>query len=171
VGVEPGAHEVDLALLVGDDLLREPLQPGVVAVQQQYLRHVDGALVVRDHLGDEVAIGAARARRSFHSGVDALHRLVHEILEAAAGRRDEGRFGPPRRLRCGQHATVGVHPHLVIGSGTTSEHDGGEPGGVHAHPVLSSQVRRNDNPGLFPRARQEHCSRNPLVGLPKVPVE
>ena len=58
---ERQAHGRDLLLLLDDDLLRDAPELLVLAVAQLGQRHVDGALVVRDHHRDEVA---RRRRRS-----------------------------------------------------------------------------------------------------------
>ena len=52
-------HRDDFLLLVDDDFLRDPPQLLVMAVAQLRLRHVDRALVVRDHHGGEVAVDVA----------------------------------------------------------------------------------------------------------------
>ena len=79
-------HEGDLLLLRGDDVLRQFTQLRILAVLQFDLRHVDRALVVRDHAGDEVLVGIARV-----GDRHALVHLRHRIAIALGGRRLVGR--------------------------------------------------------------------------------
>ena len=69
---ERQAHGGDFLLLVDDDLLRDAAQLFVVAIAQFGQRHVDGALMMRDHHGDEVGVDVA-GRLDRH----ARHHLVH----------------------------------------------------------------------------------------------
>src|SRR5207253_523431 len=52
-------HDFDLLMLRDDDLLGQPLQALVLAVAELDERHVDGALVVRDHHACEVTVSIA----------------------------------------------------------------------------------------------------------------
>ena len=62
--IEKAAHVGDLLSLLDDDRLREALEL-FVARTQLHERHIDGALMMRDHHPDEVAVDIA-ARRDLH---------------------------------------------------------------------------------------------------------
>ena len=84
-------HDFDLLLLRDDDLLGQPLQPLVLAVAELDQRHVDGALVVRDHHPGEVAVGIA-GEGHVHRRVHARDRVVHHRAKAVGrGARSDGR--------------------------------------------------------------------------------
>src|SRR6267143_1745280 len=80
-------HDRDLLLLLDDDLLGQPLQSLVLAVAQLDERHVDGALVVRDHHAGEVPIRIA-CEGDVHRRVHARDRIGDQRLKAvrAGGR-------------------------------------------------------------------------------------
>src|SRR5690242_16754981 len=75
-GIERALHDIDLLPLGDDDLLREPLEDGVLAVAQLEERHVDGPLMMRDHHGGEITVGIAGAVDR-HTGIHARHRGGH----------------------------------------------------------------------------------------------
>jgi hypothetical protein len=66
------AHRGDLLELIDDDLLGNAPDLLVAPVAKHRLGHVDGALMMRNHHGDEVAIDVARR---FHRHV--VHHLRH----------------------------------------------------------------------------------------------
>lgn len=70
---ERQAHGDDLLLLFDDDFLRDAPQLLVLAVAQFRHRHVDRALVVRDHHGGEVGVDVAGWLRR-HPGHHPVHR-------------------------------------------------------------------------------------------------
>src|SRR5688500_1802519 len=59
VVVDRQAHRLDLVLLGDDDFLRKPAHRFVAARPQHRPRHVDRALVVRDHHCHEIAVDIA----------------------------------------------------------------------------------------------------------------
>lgn len=85
---QPELHQLHFILLVGDDLLRQPFQLLIFAVQQDRFGHVDRALMVWNHHGDEVAVmlaGIRRALRASHSSI------THQLIECPIDRSGEFR--------------------------------------------------------------------------------
>ena len=89
---ERQAHRDDLLLLIDDDLLRDAPQLLVVAIAQLGQRHVDRALMVRDHHGGEVGVDVA-GRLDLHAG----HHLGHGAVVLGQERRLRGRRRAERR--------------------------------------------------------------------------
>src|SRR3954453_13233643 len=95
-------HDFDLLLLRDNDLLGEASQALVLAVAKLGERHVDRALVVRDHHPREVAVRIARVGY-VHRRVHPRGRLVHHLPEPIRGGRggeraakDSARHRAPR---------------------------------------------------------------------------
>ncbi|SUS05611.1 hypothetical protein DF3PB_20079 [uncultured Defluviicoccus sp.] len=89
---QPRLHPGYFFLLCGDDLLGELADFWIPAVLEDDLSHVDRSLVVRDHPGDEVAIGVA--------GESDHHVAVH-LFVCSLIRRDHrvGGTGPVVAVR------------------------------------------------------------------------
>ncbi len=81
---ERAPHDLDLLGLLDDDALGEPAQDGVAPIGEFGFRHIDRALVVRDHHGGEVPVRIAGGRHG-HVGVHPGHRLGHQRVEAVRG--------------------------------------------------------------------------------------
>jgi hypothetical protein len=75
---QPVLHLGDLALLLDDDALGHLPGPRIVRVAQGNARHVDSALVVRDHLDAEIDVRVARVRH----GHVAHHLVVRDPILA-----------------------------------------------------------------------------------------
>jgi hypothetical protein len=83
-------HHLDLLLLRDNDFLCETTESGILSCREVGLRHVDGALMVRDHHGGEVVVGLAGHRRRCHVSVHFRHRIHH------GGRDSRDGVGPTR---------------------------------------------------------------------------
>jgi hypothetical protein len=95
VAVQPGLHDPDFVLLLGDDPLRQVAQFRVLAVHQDGFGHVDGALVVRDHHRDEVVLRHAGGARAPHALVHDGHGVVGQRRVGPVAAGDEiGWCGP-----------------------------------------------------------------------------
>src|SRR2546430_17361387 len=90
-------HRRDLLLLRHDDLLRHAPQLLILAVTELGFRHGDGALVMRNHHGDEITVHIT-------GGPDChgLHHLLHcgtaggdERLVRSAASPSHGGMSPP----------------------------------------------------------------------------
>jgi hypothetical protein len=57
----PRLHLGDLLVLGRDDPLRQAPHLGILAILKLHLRHVDRALVVRQHAGDEILVDGLTA--------------------------------------------------------------------------------------------------------------
>src|SRR3954452_24726082 len=79
-------HDFDLLLLRDYDFLGEASQALVLAIAKLGERHVDRALVVRDHHAGEVAVRIARVGY-VHRRVHPRGRLVHHLPEPIRGGR------------------------------------------------------------------------------------
>jgi hypothetical protein len=75
--VKPGLHDSYLVLLFGDDAERQIANSGILGIEQHGLGHVDRALMVRHHHGDEVMLADAVHRRLAHAGVHDGHGVVY----------------------------------------------------------------------------------------------
>ena len=125
-------HDVDLLLLGDDDLLGQPLQALVLAVAKLDERHVDGALVVRDHHAGEVPVGVA-GEGHLHRAVHLCGRPVHQrskavnavgillnsgiLLNGARGRRqrEQQKSNEPPALQLTSVHVEGLHRHRLQG--------------------------------------------------------
>src|SRR3989442_9454132 len=65
----PELHQLNFRLLVGDDLLGQPAHLRVIAVQQERLGHIDGALMMGNHHVHEIMISVAGVFRGMHASV------------------------------------------------------------------------------------------------------
>src|SRR5690606_32016133 len=74
---QPLLHHGDLALLGADHIFGKFARPGVLAVLQRHLGHVDGAPVMRNHAAHEVHVGVA-------AEVD-HHVRVHAVVAGTVG--------------------------------------------------------------------------------------
>ena len=115
---------------MGDDLLGEAAHLRPHPILQQHLRHLDGALVMGDHLGQEIPV---RIACEGHGG----HALAH------------GHMGRLQGLR-GFHAPRRVHSDPCAARGG---------GGAEACPLREMFLQRGDHPlvaalGLGPRLPQ-----------------
>lgn len=88
---QPFLHPGDFLFLRGDDVLREFPDFRIGAVLEHHFRHVDRALMVRDHAAHEIGVGVA-AKGDSHIPV---HFRVRR-LERLGG---IGRLGGGLRLR------------------------------------------------------------------------
>src|SRR5262245_57800478 len=77
-------HISDLLPLLDDDGLRKAPEPLVVSVLQEDKRHIDRALMMRDHHPNEVLVGVA-ARRDLHALVHACICRRHFRMEIRTG--------------------------------------------------------------------------------------
>jgi hypothetical protein len=57
----PSLHKANFVVLGVDDICGQPLQLGVLAIFQFNLCHLDGALMMGNHVGHEILIGVSRA--------------------------------------------------------------------------------------------------------------
>lgn len=92
--MQSSLHELDLLLLFDNDRLSETPQNGIATVNQLYLRHVNRALMVRNHHRREIAIGVARGLGGHHAGVHTIHGLHHLRRECCVS----GNDGVGRRI-------------------------------------------------------------------------
>jgi len=72
---QPVLHGGDFNFLGGNDVLCELANPGVRAMPQHDARHVDGALMMRDHAAEEIQIRIP-GELDRHSGVHPVVRLL-----------------------------------------------------------------------------------------------
>ncbi len=77
-------HDRYLLLLGNDDLLGKPLQTCILAVTNLDERHVNSALMVRDHHPSEVAVSIA-GKGHVHIRMHAFDGLAHFRLKIRAG--------------------------------------------------------------------------------------
>src|SRR5271166_6657249 len=107
-------HGRDLLVLIDDDLLRDAAQLLALPVAQLGFRHVDRALVVRDHHGCKVAVNIAR-RADIHSGHHGAHGrpiFRHEQIFGGLGRQSSngGKYDPCcRQSKAPTPASGGKH--------------------------------------------------------------
>src|ERR1700737_3306143 len=140
---EREVHDRDLLLLLDDDLLRQPLQALVLAVAQLDERHVDGALVGRDHHAGEVPICIA-GEGDVHRPVHARDRTSDHRLEAV---RAGGRTVAVRRGASSCN----------LGSGRNREYGQSEEeaaGGLHRQPLSVSLSRPTRRRAAYPAAEE-----------------
>lgn len=60
---QPRAKLVNFSLLRGNNGLRRLSRPRILRMTESHARHIDGALVVRDHVRSKVHIRISRERR------------------------------------------------------------------------------------------------------------
>src|SRR6266566_8263009 len=84
--LQPELHQLNFRLLVGDDLLSQPTHLRVFAVQQDRFCHVNRALVMWNHHGNEVTVRLASVSGAMHSLVHHIHRVAHQLIECPFGR-------------------------------------------------------------------------------------
>src|SRR3954451_21314204 len=102
-------HDFDLLLLRDYNLLGEASQALVLAVAKLGERHVDRALVVRDHHASEVAVRIARIRY-VHRRVHPRDRLVHHLPgPIRGGRGGERAAKDSARQRAPRPSCLPVH--------------------------------------------------------------
>ena len=105
---KPLFHPGDFAFLGGDDRFGEFAHVGVGAVFEDDAGHGDGALMVRDHAGDEIDIGVA--------GIVDIHGFMHLLIGFAIG-------SGCRRVAGGGSAMAGMG---ILGISRRGEKDEGE---------------------------------------------
>ena len=84
---KPFLHHRDLAFLGGDDVLGQLANLRVFPMLENDTRHINRALVVRDHATHEIDVGVASELRS-HPGV---HLVVHGAIRGRGRTVIEGR--------------------------------------------------------------------------------
>ncbi len=117
-------HDGDLGLLLHDDFLCNAPKLLVMAVAQLRLRHVDCALMMGNHLPDEILVDIP-SRRSFHAG----HHRTHGRL----GGRQKGSLWFSERANLAGRGN-GDQQH-----GTSNEHgDTDRSSEIHTNPHFAS---------------------------------
>jgi hypothetical protein len=96
--VDRKAHCANLVLLGDDDFLSQAANRFIVARSQHGARHVDRALVVRNHHRDEVAVDI--------TGRGHMHRRHHALHGFIVLREESTRFRGKARCRSGFYAFV-----------------------------------------------------------------
>ena len=88
---QPQLHGIDFGLLIDQNLLGQSTDHGVRSVDQFSFRHVDCALVMRDHHGGEIVVDISVHQRRCHLTIHAFHASIHLFHEPCTSRRHLGR--------------------------------------------------------------------------------